>query len=697
MINPYIIDRPLTDHDWFVGREHTFDQLLKVLGDDKRMVLLCGRRYSGKTSFVNQLPNHVRDSYRLVNINWDPDSSSDDPFWELLTAISEITNKPLLEPKTYADDPYSYGFSFLRMVCGQGSRNITLFCLDSLDINELSAVGKWEAVLSCLLDILAGLPSAAFLIVVEGHPGEIFSPSAVSLPVITLRPLDDQAVEDLVSVPARAVMVFDYELVRQVGGLAGGEPFLVQILAKLLFDSHGNASWLGPNAIDNVLESAQEIAAPIFAGLWESAQPKSQVMLAAFAAMTGHHGVGSVDDLVLFFRQQHLAVPKDDITQAINLLTDRDILQRLGGGVFQFKSELFRLWLRHSHSLQQVLAQHRFYHRSRARKPAAWQGRRVDWLGVFLWILALGLVAAIIFLWRSRNPSLFQMTPFRITRQTPMPTVSQATVTARITHLVYQGRPDTQAKWIVYSMRSDGTAGQALSSGDSNDTNASLSPDGRKVVFVSDRDGNREIYTMNIDGTNPVNLTRNAVEDWTPTWSPDGKYIAFASFRDGNWELYYMTADGSRPTRMTQNAAAEYSPSWSPDGKQLAFVSDRDGNLEVYILTLDGAKELRYTNNQATDQSPAWSPDGKSIAWASYRDGNMEIYVAGVEGSNLRNLTQDPVSDDQGPAWSPDSQRIAFYSNRDHGWDIHTLDIATGKRANISQGQDIEQSPAWGQ
>jgi WD40 repeat protein len=420
-------------------------------------------------------------------------------------------------------------------------------------------------------------------------------------------------------------------------------------------------------------------------------------MLAAFAAMTGHHGVGSVDDLALFFGQQRLAVPKDDVEKAVTHLADRDILQRLGGGVLQFTSELFRLWLKQNHSLQETLTRYRFYHRSRARKPAAWQGRRVDWLGVLLWTLALGLVAAIVILWQSRNPSFFRMTPGIITQQTPASTVSPATAPSKITHLVYQGRPDAQSKWIIYYMRNDGTEIKALTNGASNDTNASLSPDGRKVVFVSDRDGNRQIYTMNSDGTNQVNLTHNASENWTPAWSPDGRYIAFSSFRDGNWELYYMNTDGSRPTRLTQNASADYSPAWSPDSKSLAFISDRDGNLEIYILTLDGMKERRYTNNPATDQSPAWSPDGKSLAWVSYRDGNMEIYVAGVDGSNLINITQDPVSDDLGPSWSPDGLRIAYYSNRDHGWDIYILDLATGKRLNLSSGTAIEQFPTWGQ
>ncbi|MHB9034437.1 MAG: hypothetical protein ACYC6L_15505, partial [Anaerolineae bacterium] len=292
MANPYITDRPLSNRDWFVGREKAFNQLLKSLVDNERLVLLCGRRYSGKTSFINQLPNVVPEGYRLVTVNWDPSASSEDPFWELLAAISDITKKPMLDTQSYSNDPYTYGLEYLKFVCGQGSRNVTLFCLDSLNADSLTSGSKWETVLGILLDILASLPSAAFLVAVEGHPLSITSPSVRNLPLITFRPLDEQEIEDLVGVPARSTVVFDYELIRQVGNLAGGDPYLIQILAKLLYDNRGTSSWLGPNAIDLVRDQVQEVAAPCFTALWEEAIPQAQTMLATFAAMTGHHGEG---------------------------------------------------------------------------------------------------------------------------------------------------------------------------------------------------------------------------------------------------------------------------------------------------------------------------------------------------------------------------------------------------------------------
>jgi len=132
---------------------------------------------------------------------------------------------------------------------------------------------------------------------------------------------------------------------------------------------------------------------------------------------------------------------------------------------------------------------------------------------------------------------------------------------------------------------------------------------------------------MNANGSSVTNLTNNTSTERYPTWSPDGGRIAFASDRDGNWDIYVMNADGSSVTNLTNNTSTERYPTWSPDGSRIAFSSDRDGNDEVYVMNANGTGVVRLTNHGATDYQPAWSPDGTKIVFTSHRDGNHEIYV----------------------------------------------------------------------
>jgi Tol biopolymer transport system component len=97
--------------------------------------------------------------------------------------------------------------------------------------------------------------------------------------------------------------------------------------------------------------------------------------------------------------------------------------------------------------------------------------------------------------------------------------------------------------------------------------------DGKKIAFTSDRTtgpgvdnptGDEEIFAMNRDGTGLKQLTFNKASDEYPAYSPDGKYIVFSTNRDGNLEVYRMKADGSNPTKYTNNPALDYEPAWQP-------------------------------------------------------------------------------------------------------------------------------------
>ena len=95
--------------------------------------------------------------------------------------------------------------------------------------------------------------------------------------------------------------------------------------------------------------------------------------------------------------------------------------------------------------------------------------------------------------------------------------------------------------------------------------------------------------------------------DLTPAWSPDGSRIAFVSDRDGDDEIYVMNADGSGQIRLTTSAGLDLWPAWSPDGSQIAFDSHRDGNIQIYVMNVDGSGQMPITRDAWNDMMPSWA------------------------------------------------------------------------------------------
>jgi len=274
-------------------------------------------------------------------------------------------------------------------------------------------------------------------------------------------------------------------------------------------------------------------------------------------------------------------------------------------------------------------------------------------------------------------------------------------------HLIYQWTPPDGGCDQIYTMKSDGSDRARVSTGQGRTTCSYFIPGTDRILFSSTHAASKdcppvpdhsqgyvwpiysayEIWTARKDGSDLERLTTNDAYDAEATLSVDGKWIVFTSTRDGDLDLYKMRADGSEVVRLTDEPGYDGGAFFSRDGSKIVYRASRPEpgsalqdyrdllakglvrprQLEIYFMNADGTGKTRVTSNGAANFAPYFTPDGNQILFASNvadsKGRNFDLYLINLDGSGLEPVTTCS-SFDGFPMFSPDGKKLAFASNR---------------------------------
>jgi dipeptidyl aminopeptidase/acylaminoacyl peptidase len=230
-----------------------------------------------------------------------------------------------------------------------------------------------------------------------------------------------------------------------------------------------------------------------------------------------------------------------------------------------------------------------------------------------------------------------------------------------------------------------------------------VSPDGQYVAFAWNGTGRWEIYILSLAGDDmgPRQITSGPGAKHAPRWSPDGRRLAYAADLEGDecYDLWACDPSSDAHLNLTPESPDAILPNycWSPDGQWIAFISDRSSRFDTYVMPSTGGRVRNVLSLPFPDWEVHWSPDGRWLAVVAETTGqDYGTFIVPIGGGEPRRITlEGEAICAKDASWSPDAQSIAFASDLNGRFDIGVYDLADEQITWVTEGEGDKDSPEW--
>ena len=265
---------------------------------------------------------------------------------------------------------------------------------------------------------------------------------------------------------------------------------------------------------------------------------------------------------------------------------------------------------------------------------------------------------------------------------------------SRVIYVAESGPKGRRVKRLAI-MDQDGFGTRFLTNGQTIVLTPTLSPDQKRIAYLSYLDKKPTIYVMDIASGRQIKLVDNVSLALAPRFSPDGRWILYSVSTSGNADLYRIPSNGGQAQRLTSSPGIDTGGSWSPDGSRIVFESDRSGSQQLYVMNADGSNQQRISFGSGRYATPAWSPRGDLIAFTKM-GGGFHVGIMSPAGGGEKMLTDG--WQDEAPSWAPNGRVIMFFRSSEGGngkaslWSVDLTGVNERQIQVSSDGSD----PSWG-